>query len=397
MATTKEEGAVPDFIRMDEALGSDPANAEKSGDWNGWPTKDVKPVTLGDDQGRTVRIRTPVMDLEGLITPTNLHYTVQHFDVPPVVETANWELKIGGQVKKPLTLNFDQLRRLPGRSVRTVMECSGSDATFFEYFKDEGPKPSRTQECMILSASEWTGVPLATVLNLAGLTDQSLYVRSAGNDIGVPATAAEGTQPFYYDKGLPIQKALHPDTILAWAQNGQLLEHLHGAPVRLLVPGWSGNWSVKWLTEMEIMDHMPDCWYHYQFYYYADSADATDKELITTIGVKSIVTQPNDDTEKMPPGMHMLRGYAWSGAGAITNVDVSVDGGETWATAHIEAPRDRFMWVRWSYLWDANKKGNYNVMSRATDEVGRVQSREPRYNNMRKNFSAIVGYPITVE
>ena len=94
-----------------------------------------------------------------------------------------------------------------------------------------------------------------------------------------------------------MQKALHPDTILAWAQNGQLLEHLHGAPVRLLVPGWSGNWSVKWLRRLEVMDHMPDCWYHYEFYYYADSPDATDKELITTIGVKSMVTHPNDDTE----------------------------------------------------------------------------------------------------
>ena len=134
------------------------------------------------------------------------------------------------------------------------MECSGSDATFFEYFKGEGPKPSRTQEAMILSASEWTGVPLAAVLNEAGLTAKSLYVRAEGNDMGVPPTAAQGTKPFYYDKGLPIEKALHPDTILAWAQNGQLLEHLHGAPVRLLVPGWSGNWSVKWLTKLELME-----------------------------------------------------------------------------------------------------------------------------------------------
>ena len=100
---------------------------------------------------------------------------------------------------------------------------------------------------MILSASEWTGVPLYAVLQEAGLTDKSLYIRAEGWDIGVPATAAEGTEAFYYDKGLPVQKALHPDTILAWAQNGALLEHLHGAPVRLLVPGWSGNWSVKWL------------------------------------------------------------------------------------------------------------------------------------------------------
>src|SRR5271165_6232211 len=351
----KDEGAVPDFLRMDQRVSSDPANASKTGSWHGWPTKDITPVTLIDNEGRTVRIRTPVMDLEGLITPTHLHYTVQHFAVPPVVETDTWALQVTGEVKNPLTLNFDQLRRFPGRSVRTVMECSGSDATYFEYFKGEGAKPSRTKEAMILSASEWTGVPLAAVLNEAGLTAKSLFVRAEGNDQGVPATAAQGTQPFYYDKGLPIEKALHPDTILAWAQNGQLLEHLHGAPVRLLVPGWSGNWSVKWL-----------------------------------------ITQPNDDTTHMPPGVHMIRGYAWSGAGAITQVEVSVDGGETWNAAHIEPPRERFMWVRWSYRWDARQKGNYTLMSRATDEIGRVQSHEPRYNNMRKNFSAIVGHPVTV-
>jgi DMSO/TMAO reductase YedYZ molybdopterin-dependent catalytic subunit len=396
MATAKEEDAVPDFLRMDQAISSDPANVRKTGNWYGWPTKDIKLVTLTDDAGRTVRIRTPVMDLEGLITPTNLHYTVQHFAVPSVVETDTWELKIVGEVKAPLTLNFDQLRRFPGRSVRTVMECSGSDATFFEYFKGEGPKPSRTQEGMILSASEWTGVPLAAVLHEAGLTAKSLYVRAEGSDLGLPPTAAEGTKPFYYDKGLPIEKALHPDTILAWAQNGQLLEHLHGAPVRLLVPGWSGNWSVKWLTKLEVMEQEPNCWYHYQFYYYGTSPDDPNKELITTIGVKSIITQPNDDTETMSPGVHMIRGYAWSGAGAIDQVDVSVDGGETWHSAHIEQPRDRFMWVRWSYRWDVRRRGTYNLMSRATDEVGRAQSREPRYNNMRKNFSAIVGYSVTV-
>src|ERR1700752_287930 len=193
MATLKEEGAVPDFLRMDQPVSSDPANAKKTGNWHGWPTKDITPVTLTDDEGRTVRIRTPVMDLEGLITPTDLHYTVQHFAVPPVVETRNWQLRVQGEVKNPLPLNFDQLRRFPGRNVRPVMECSGSDATFFEYFKGEGPKPSRTQERMILSASEWTGVSLAAVLHEAGLTPKSLYVRAEGNDLGVPPTAPQGT------------------------------------------------------------------------------------------------------------------------------------------------------------------------------------------------------------
>jgi hypothetical protein len=148
--------------------------------------------------------------------------------------------------------------------------------------------------------------------------------------------------------------------------------------------------------KLELTETEPNCWYHYQFYYYGRSPDDPNKELITTIGVKSIITQPNDDTETLPAGIHMIRGYAWSGAGAITQVEVSVDGGETWDAAHLEPPRERFMWVRWSYRWDARRKGAYTSMSRATDEVGRVQSHEPRYNYMRKNFSAIVGYKVAV-
>src|SRR5712672_1940557 len=103
VAISKVEGAVPDSLRMDQPVSSDPANAKKTGDWHGWPTKDINPVMLADDEGRTVRIRTPVMDLEGLITPTQLHYTVQHFAVPPVVQSDAWKLKIFGEVKNPLT------------------------------------------------------------------------------------------------------------------------------------------------------------------------------------------------------------------------------------------------------------------------------------------------------
>ena len=399
MATRRDEDtATPDFLKMEGATRArGPEGASEDARWLGWPARTLKTRVLKDDQDRVTRIWAPVMDLEGLITPTELHYVVQHFDVPQVVPAADWRLMVSGEVKRSLELDFEALRRFPGRTVRTVMECSGSDADFFEYFKGERSRPSRTEECMILSASEWTGVPLAAVLNEAGLTGRAVAVRAEGWDRGVPATAEPGTEAFFYDKGLPIEKALHPDTILAWAQNGELLQHLHGAPIRLLVPGWSGNWSVKWLRRLEIMDHVPDCWYHYNFYYYGDSPDDPNKELITTIGVKSIVTRPRDDGRLLERGSHVVRGYAWSGAGAISQVDVSVDGGESWRPARLEAPRDRFMWVRWSFPWDAGAPGTYSIMSRATDEVGRVQSREPRYNNMRKNFSAIVANEVTVE
>ena len=153
---------VPDFLLMDTGAATKQSKSgqSKSG-WYGWPTKELKPITLLDEQGRTVRVRTPVMDLEGLITPVDLHYVVQHFDVPPVADPGQWKLEVTGEVKRPLTIDYEMLRRYPGRTVRTVMECSGSDATFFEYIKGEGPKPSRTSEAMILSAGEWTGVPLA--------------------------------------------------------------------------------------------------------------------------------------------------------------------------------------------------------------------------------------------
>ena len=364
----------------------------------------LTPITQTDDQGQVTMVRTPVMDLEGPITPTELHYVVQHFGVPEPVRTQDWTLAVGGEVQRPLDISFEDLRRFPGRTVRTVMECSGSDAAFFEYAKGETPRPSRARDGMILSASEWTGTSLASVLNEAGLTGKAISVRAEGWDKGVPPNATpEGevsyydVDPFFYDKAVPLEKALHPDTILAWAQNGQLLEHLHGAPVRLLVPGWSGNWSDKWLHRLQVLDHPGDCWYHYNFYYYGDSPDDPNKELITTIGVKSMVTYPRDDDPTLPRGVHVVRGYAWSGAGAIAQVDVSADGGESWQPARLEEPRDRFMWVRWSYLWDAGSPGKYSIMSRATDEVGRVQSREPRYNCMRKNFSAIVSNDVTIQ
>jgi DMSO/TMAO reductase YedYZ molybdopterin-dependent catalytic subunit len=397
MATQREE-LEPDFLRMDSPNGATTQTGGLgSGQNMGWPSRNVaQPKTIVDDDGRITRVRTPVMDLEGLMTPTHLFYVVQHFAVPQPVAPEHWRLTIDGTVKRPLEITYEALRRLPARTVRTVMECSGSDANYFEYFQGMGQKPLRCEEAMILSAGEFTGVPLAAVLEQAGIGARAAHVRAEGWDQGVPASASPGTKPFFYDKGLPLEKALHPDTILAWAMNGELLEHLHGAPVRLVVPGWSGNWSVKWIRRLELLEQPPDCWYHYNFYYYGSSPNDPNKELITTIGVKSIVTCPRDDQTTLPRGLHILRGRAWSGGGAITRVEVSLDGGETWHAAHLEEPRERWMWVRWSFPWDA-EPGQYHIMSRATDEVGRVQPRQPRYNNMRKNFNAIVGYEITVE
>jgi DMSO/TMAO reductase YedYZ molybdopterin-dependent catalytic subunit len=394
----QEEIVAPDavFTQTPPAPPTPHPDGKDRSAWNGWPSRNTAPPrVLIDDQERITRIRTPVLDLEGHMTPTHLFYVVQHFAVPEPMRPEDWRVSIDGEVQQPVTLNYEDIRRLPARTVRTVMECSGSDADFFEYFKGERARPVRATEGMILSAGEFTGVPLATVLAKAGINHRAAHVRVEGWDYGVPPSAKPGTTPFYYDKGLPIEKALHPDTILAWAQNGELLEHLHGAPIRLLVPGWSGNWSVKWVQRIEVTAEPPDCWYHWQFYYYGTSPDDPNKELITTIGVRSMVTFPRDDQTTLSRGTHVIRGRAWSGAGAIAQVEVSLDGGQTWHATHLEPPRERWLWVRWSYVWDA-QPGQYGIMARATDEVGRVEPQTPRFNNMRKNFSASVGVDVTI-
>ena len=300
------------------------------------------------------------MDLEGLITPTDLHYTVQHFAVPPVVETDAWELEVGGEVKNPLTLNFDQLRRFPGRSVRTVMECSGSDAHVLRVLQGRGPQTlahpggddpqrqrvdrraarrrARTRPGSPPSRS--TCGPRAAISGCRRLPPRAPS-RSTTTRVCRSKRRSTPTPSWPGRRTVSCSSTCTAPRCGSWCRAGRATGRSSGS------------------TKLELMEREPDCWYHYQFYYYGNSPDDPNKELITTIGVKSIITQPNDDTETLPPGIHMIRGYAWSGAGAIAQVEVSIDGGETWHAAHIEPPRERFMWVRWSYRWDARRRGRY--------------------------------------
>ncbi|HSF28877.1 MAG TPA: molybdopterin-dependent oxidoreductase, partial [Candidatus Tectomicrobia bacterium] len=193
MATQREE-LEPDFLRMDGPSGTTThAGGLGNGQNMGWPSRNTaQPKTIVDDEGRITRVRTPVMDLEGLMTPTHLFYVVQHFAVPEPVSPEQWRLTVDGAVKQPTEITYEDLRRLPARTVRTVMECSGSDANYFEYFQGIGQKPLRCEEAMILSAGEFTGVPLAAVLERARLGSRAAHVRVEGWDEGVPASAAPG-------------------------------------------------------------------------------------------------------------------------------------------------------------------------------------------------------------
>ncbi|OFZ86997.1 MAG: hypothetical protein A3I62_04520, partial [Betaproteobacteria bacterium RIFCSPLOWO2_02_FULL_62_79] len=369
-----------------------------------------------------------------LITPTDAYYVVNQLEVPEPIHPDDWTLTVGGEVERPIELSLKDLQKLPGRTVRAVTECAGNDAGFFDYLVKSGKKPSRinqqdmqkraamreqnavpsteeisgesTTTCA-MSAGEFTGVPLAEVLKKAGLKPGAVSVRMEGFDCGQPDLAVQyrsvGRSDFKlvdpglinYEKGLPLEKALHPDTLLAWSMNGEYLLHVHGAPVRAVVPGWSGNWWVKWLQKIEVLDHMPECYYQKHYFVYGNSPDDPNKEMITAMGVRCVIIDPLDEDSPLERGSHKIRGLAWSGMGAITRVEVSLDEGKTWQDAHLEEPRERWLWVRWSYLWEVDKPGHYRIIARASDENGRVQPQIP-WNYQRKHFDGIVPTDVTI-
>ena len=413
------------------------AKREIEGDWvMGWPDRKRAELSAGKDaEGRVISGRTPILDQEGLITPTNNYYIVTQLDMPEPIHPDDWSLTIGGEVERPLTLTLEDLRKLPGRSVRAVTECAGNDEGFFDYEKRGMAKPSRRYvpdlarraamranratptsdelagemgNTCAMSGGEFTGVPLAEVLKHAGIKPGGQWVWLKGFDTGRPDPSVqyrsmgradvkiEDPGVINYDKALPLAKALDPDTLLAWAQNGEWMLHVHGAPVRCVVPGWSGNWWVKWLSHIEVTRDMPPCYHQTKYFVYGASADDPVKPMLTAMGVRCIITSPLDEDSPLERGSHAIRGLAWSGMGRIERVEVSADGGATWTDAHIEEPRERWLWVRWSYLWEVERPGSYRILARATDEKGRVQPQTP-WNYQRKHFDGIVPSDIVVE
>lgn len=415
---------------------------EIEGDWVfGWPDRKRHLVSASKDQeDRVIHGRTPFLELEGLITPTDASYIIAQLEMPDPVHPSDYSFEIFGEVENPGTYTLEELRRFPGRTVRAVAECAGNDTDFWDYLqsREKGgnlPKPTYILEdgkgmtwrgradqenfnmedvaglnpsTCFMSGGEWTGVPLKKLLEAAGVKKSAVAIRVEGFDEGRPDPTTQylsvGRADFEvfdpgvinYDKGLPIEKALDSETILAWAHNGEWLTHVHGAPVRMVVPGWAGNWWVKWISKIEVMDHMPDCYHQTHYFVSGKSPDDPDKRPMTALGVKTVITEPRDDDSPLERGIHVIRGLAWSGEGAITRVEVSTDAGKTWQVAHIEEHGDRFLWRRFSIVWNVCQPGEYTLMARGTDEKGRQQP-VTEWNFQRKHFDGIVPVDITIE
>jgi DMSO/TMAO reductase YedYZ molybdopterin-dependent catalytic subunit len=320
------------------------------------------------------------MPLEALrydVTPPGLHYLLTHYDIPAIDPSA-WRLTISGQVRNPLELDLATLRRFEARTVRVTMECAGNGRAGLE------PRPvSQPWLVEAVGTADWTGVPLAMVLDAAGADPAAVDVVFTGADHGVERGVEQD-----YQRSLPLAAARDPEVLLAYAMNGADLPPQHGHPVRLIVPGWYGMAHVKWLTTIELLDHAFTGFQQSVAYRLRQQPDE-DGTPVTRIRPRALVIPPGfpdfmSRRRVVRPGPVQLEGRAWSGDSPIEAVEVSVDGGQEWRPATLEPSDHRWAWRRWRLGWTVTP-GAYVVTARARTADGTVQPRDPAWS--RGGFS----------
>jgi DMSO/TMAO reductase YedYZ molybdopterin-dependent catalytic subunit len=316
------------------------------------------------------------MPLEALrwdVTPVGLHYLLTHYDIPDV-DVATWRLEVDGHVERPLSLSLTQLRSRRGLEAVVTMECAGNGRARLD------PRPvSQPWLLEAVGTARWKGTPLALLLEEAGVLEGAVDVVFTGLDRGV-----EGDEAQDYARALPVDEALHGDALLAFEVNGGPLPPQHGFPLRLVVPGWYGMTSVKWLARITVLDVPFDGYQNVQSYRLRANEEDPG-EPVTRMVPRSLMVPPGipdffTRARVLRAGPCELEGRAWSGLGAITGVEVSTDGGGTWASAVLEpVTLGRHAWRRWTFSWDA-EPGEYELCCRTRDAAGNEQPLEQPWN-----------------
>ena len=300
--------------------------------------------------------RTPLQDLHGIITPSDLHFERHHGGIPDIVAEEH-ELLIHGMVDRPMVFRMADLKRYPAVSRICFVECSGNGGG--AYNRDRMPTELTPQALDgLLSTSEWVGVPVSTVLREVGVRRGASWILAEGGDSAVMS------------RSVPLDKIMD-DALLAYAQNGEAIRPEQGYPVRLLLPGWEGNTQVKWLRRIEITDR-PTMTRDETSKYTDPLGDGTARQFSFVMDAKSVITFPSYPYALPDRGWWEIKGLAWTGRGRITRVEVSTDGGRSWADARMQPPILPKCPVAFRHLWEWDG-GETVILSRATDETGYVQ------------------------
>ena len=323
--------------------------------------------------------------LVGVVTPNERFYIRSHFPVPEI-DPATWRLQVHGLVRHPQSLGLADLLNMPSQTMTVTLECAGNGRAFFN--------PPIDGEQWALGAAgtaEWTGVPLAAVLEHAGVESNGSELIFRGAD-----APASGAAPGRFERGLSIRDAHEATVLLAYAMNGDPLPVHHGFPLRVIVPGWYGVASVKWLNEIEVTDVPFQGYFHSERYYFAQlQGGNVTAEPVTRMRVRSLITQP-EDGEAINPGHVAIRGLAWSGTAHVSRVDVSVGGGE-WKEAHLQGHARPNSWRRWELMTRIEHTGEVKIRARAVDATGQVQPEQADWNRLGYGNNSIQTITVRVE
>ena len=340
------------------------------------PSRVAGPEETISEQELALAARNHGFPLEALrhdVTPLGLHYLLTHYDIPAIDPLA-WRLRLRGRVERELELTLADLQAMPSSTVRVTMECAGNGRARLR------PRPvSQPWLVEAVGTADWTGVGLHHLLERAGLDPSAVEVAFTGADHGVERGVEQD-----YQRGLPLDEALLPDVTVAYAMNGAPLPPQHGAPVRLVVPGWYGMAHVKWLVDVEVLNHA-FAGYQNTVAYRVRTSEDDPGVPVTRIAPKSLIMPPGfpdfmSRTRVVRPGAVTLEGRAWSGQAPVARVEVSVDSGKTWADAALEpAGEHRWAWRRWTLPWTVTP-GEYTLMARATTADGETQTIDQTWN-----------------
>ncbi len=342
--------------------------------------------------GANYEMRFDVIPDHQYLVPNELFFIRSH-GCTPRLDAGTWRLRIDGDgVENPIELTYDDILGMDAVTVRRFVECAGNGRGF--YGIQQGQRATGAQWFLgAIGVAEWTGVRLSDVLQLAGLKDTAVEVMPEGLDSMIG-------QMGHVRRPIPIEKALEDDTLLVYRMNGETLLEDHGFPARVLVPGWMGVASIKWVGHIEVSETplfspfgstVPP--FDIQTYRLFGDDYPPEGVLLTLQNVKSAFELPFP--AQLSPGKQVLHGRSWSGNGTIQHVEVSFDG-DRWRRADLRSENLPQAWVRWTIEWHA-EPGEHILRARATDETGQVQLDTVPFNKFGYTFGAIVNYPITVQ
>jgi DMSO/TMAO reductase YedYZ molybdopterin-dependent catalytic subunit len=321
--------------------------------------------------GYAVDAETPLELLTDYLTPNELFFVRSHW-IPRTPDLKTWRLTVDGEVEKPTTFSLAELRKLPVTEVTCVLQCAGNGRGLYT-----PPVPGVQWQFGAAGNARWRGVRVRDLLEAVHVKDTALHLHTFGSD-----EPPEKVPPFH--RSIEMKKALE-DSILAWEMNGVPLPIVHGAPLRLIVPGWAGDHWIKWLMRLSPQAEAAKGFYMDTAYRYpvtpgAPGAPVKPEEMqpVTELFVKSNITTA-------PKRAHAgkaatVAGFAFSGAPDVTKVEVSDDGGATWQEATLDPRHEPWAWRRWSLAWTPSRPGKATLVARATDSRGAVQPRVAVWN-----------------